>query len=177
MDHYYIQIIREFSTTTLHRCVFLILFLSQQNCTMKDQYFEVHGDTNLLKAVTINIYSITEDNHSSVKSLLYNGVVGKIKAVTEIACVYTLFISNQDSLVNTLKFENVMRNAKDPVNQIYLSEENDEIFISYVGRESDIEERKGFKTRLIPLDLYFEQNNITKESDKTEMKEKFFDKF
>ena len=61
-----------------------------------------------------------------------------MEAKTEVAAVYQIYVSYNDSVVNILKFENIMRNANDHINHLYLTKEKDAIQLQYIGREADL---------------------------------------
>lgn len=144
---------------------------------MDQTEFKVYGNKELLDYSKINIYQQDENGKKQTETLFYLGELKEFKPNDEIAVFYEVYISYKDSLVNTLKFENVMRNANDHVNHIYIQKENDEISVIYIGRESEIETQKGFRTVLIPLNKYLELNHITSEKDKESTKNKFYDMF
>lgn len=94
----------------------------------------------------------------------------------EYAYMHKVYFSYRDSLVGILEFENIYQWANDYINHIYVDKINDTLSIQYIGRESEIDERKGFKsTPAIPLKEYIKSKGITEKDRKAEFKKRFFE--
>ncbi|WP_241280400.1 hypothetical protein [Chryseobacterium cucumeris] len=165
MENLLNQHIKGFSTTIVK--VFLqLLLITTVACTkMNEQTFKVFGKEDILKNTKINIIKIDDRGAKTENTLLFLGKEYDINAETEAVATYELYVSYKDSLVNILKFENVMRNANDHINHIYLNEENNSINVIYIGRESDVVKHHGFMKTLMPKNDFYKANNIS--DDKT----------
>jgi len=147
------------------------------NCNTMEPDFKVIGDTSILQDVKINLEIIRQEeypNNESAIVTLYNK--GKsYRPEIENAYKYKVYFSYKNSSVTVLKFENVMQWANDYINHLYVFKENEVIYIQYIGRKSEIEKRKGFKsTPAISLQDFYEKENITKEEEKQQVNDIFF---
>ncbi len=154
----------------------VILLITTIACKMKNENFNIYGDEELLKNSKINIVEIDDLGNEKTKTLLFLGNKKIVEPKTETSAIYKVYISYKDSLVNVLKFENIMRNANDHINYLYLNKENDLIMLRYVGRESEIETKKGFGIFLLTKEEYYKVNNIEKE-DVKKNNELFFSEY
>ncbi len=143
---------------------------------MSKQDFKVFGDEKLLKNCKVNIVKIDASGTETKKTLLFSGRSQNVKSETETGVIYWVYISYKDSLVNRFEFENIMRNANDYINHIYIEEIDSEIDFKYVGREKDLTDNKGYHQILIPLERYFDGNKIEEKLKKKE-NEMFFNFF
>lgn len=142
---------------------------------MENENFIVFGDENLLKNCKINISKIYSSNKQKTETLLFNGKTNNIK--TDLDAVYKMYFSYNDTLVSTLKMENIFYGASDQINHFYIQKKEDAITVMFVGREADLKKGQGFKTILIPLDEYFKTENIFEDKLKTELKDLFFNEY
>ncbi|WP_271784930.1 hypothetical protein [Aquimarina algiphila] len=140
--------------------------------------FELHGDTMLLQNMKINMLSIKEEKYpnreSKIETLLYDGE--KYKIHNQNIVNYEVYFSYKDSLVGVLKFENVMKWAKDYINHLYVYKDKDSIYLQYIGRETQIQDKKGFMSSpAILLNDFYRKENIVSDKEKEVLKKKFFD--
>ena len=163
--------------TIIAKTTVLSILLINLSCNnMSNQKFKVFGDEVLLKDCKINIFTTDETGFKKANTLLYNGKIFDVKSSEEMGEVYTIYVSYKDSLVNTLEFENIFRNAKDQVNNFYIDKNKNIITIKFIGRESDLKNGQGSEAIFIPWEDYLKTNSIAKEKIK-ENKEVFFDLF
>ncbi len=153
----------------------MLLVINQSCKKMDNQEFKVFGDAELLNNTKITIVEVGDFDSEKIRTLLFFGRRMKLKPETEVGVVYKIYISYKDSVVNVLKFDNVMRNANDHINHLYLEKEKDIINIIYVGRESEIRSKKGFYKILIPVEDFYKQEGIIKNEDKEKAKKLLFD--
>jgi len=148
---------------------------------MNDSNFKIFGDQNLLKDIKINIVETRETRETretgekKVNTLLFLGKKSTIEAETETSVLYTVYVSYKDSLVNSLKFENIMRNSNTYINHLYISKKDDSIILTYIGRESKINE--GVNIVLLPKKEFFRNNNIEKQEEMKDYENLFFDNY
>jgi hypothetical protein len=149
----------------------LLLLNINLNCkkNMDNQYFRIIGSEELLKHCQVNLLKIDERGRETLQTILCKGKLNQVKAENEIGCIYIFYVSYKDSMVNVLKIENIMRNANDHIDYLYLSKERDLIRFQYVGRESEIETKRGFGVFLLPKKEFYKINNI---QDKNEIETK-----
>ncbi len=156
------------------KCFFILLLIITINCRkMDNQNFKLFGNEELLTNSKINIVKIDESGNKNVQTLLFLGKQKNVIVETEVGVVYNVYVSYNDSVFNVLKFENVMRNANDHINHLYMTKENNSIYINYVGREAEIENKKGFGVFLLPKAEYFKLNNIENDDEKKKQNELF----
>lgn len=144
--------------------VLLLIFLTQ--CTTMEPEFKVFGKDELLKDIKINLKVIRQakypDNEYTVKTLLFNGERHMVQL--EHAFIYETYFSYKDEFVGTLSFENIMKNTLDYINHIYVFKLEDKICIQYVGRKSQIENKKGFKSLpAMPIEDFYNLHGIKNE--------------
>lgn len=157
--------------------LFAILLINIITCTTMEPEFKVYGDTKIIQDVKINL-AITRqgeypNNESAIITLYDKGK--KYTPQIKNALAYKVYFSYKESYVTVLKFENVMQWANDYINHLYIYKENDAIYIQYIGRNSDIDPRKGFKSLpLISLNDFYEKENIITEKQKEETRNIFF---
>lgn len=159
------------------KCFFIPLLLTINCRKMDNQNFKLFGDEELLTNSKINIVKINEAGKKNVQTLLFLGKQKDVIAETEVGVVYNVYVSYNDSVFNVLKFENVMRNASDHINHLYMTKENDSIYINYVGRETEIENKKGFGVFLVPKAEYFKLNNIDNDEEIKKQNDLFSDEY
>lgn len=168
-------------TETQHFTKLLILLaivLTVLNCKKMDPEFKIYGDEDLLKDIKINIKFIREyyqrDNESKLVTALYKGK--RYKVQEEYADTYIFYLSYKDSLVAMVEDENIMQYADGYINHLYVKkDENDQIYLFYVGMEADIKRGWGLKTPpVIPLHQFFEKEKITAPSEQEKYTKYFF---
>ncbi len=155
----------------------IILILSFTNCTTMEPEFELYGDTVLLQNMKINMLSIKEEKYpnreSKIETFLYDGE--KYKIQNQNVVNYEVYFSYKDSMVGVLKFENIMKWANDYINHLYVYKEKDTIYIQYIGRETQIKDKKGFISNpAIPLSDFYKKEKIISNVVKEEFEKKFF---
>ena len=178
MEHSLSQHTKECLTTIVKYILFSLILITNLTCNkMNKQNFKVFGEDDLLRNTKINIVETGETGEKIEKTFLFKGEKYDVEAEVETGGVYEVYVSYKDSLVNVLKFENVMRNANDYINHLYLTNTDNKINILYVGRESDIAKKKGFNVFLIALDEYYKIHDITSDNEIKENNILLFEKF
>lgn len=175
MENLLNQHIKGFLTTIVKVFLQLSLITTVACTKMNEQTFKVFGKEDILKNTKINIIKIDDRGTKTENTLLFLGKEYDINAETEVGATYELYVSYKDSLVNILKFENVMRNANDHINHIYLNEENNSINVIYIGRESDVDKHHGFMKTLMPINDFYKANNISDDKTIEKYSQLFFD--
>lgn len=162
---------------TIVKYIFLFILLILMQCKqMESKEFKVFGKEELLKNSKITIIEISDSEPDKVQTLLNLGNVTKLKTENKVSLIYEIYISYKDSLVNVLKYENIMVNANDHINHIYINEEDSMIKVTYFGRESDLKSQEGFSKILLPKKEFFRINNIEKKEDIIKYEKFFFNK-
>jgi len=149
---------------------------------MNNPDFKIFGDKELLKDCKINLklgfQKYKDGKYDDI--YLYKTILnkGEIKEFPYEDYDYIdIYVSKNDSLVSVLRFENIMRNANDYINHLYLKKEHNLIKILYVGRESGIKNEQGIHKILIPLEDFYKQENIKKNEEKEITKKLFFNNY
>lgn len=169
------QHIKGFLTTIVKVFLQLSLITTVACTKMNEQTFKVFGKENIVKNTKINIIKTDDRGAKTENTLLFLGKEYDINAETEVGTNYKIYVSYKDSLVNILKFENIMRNANDHINHIYLNEENNNINVIYIGRESDVAKHHGFMKTLIPKNDFYKANDISDDKMIEKYNQLFFD--
>ena len=158
------------STTNSFYVVFLFLIVvTNLSCNKMDkQKFKVFGEESLLKDCKINIINLTGVKQGIVETLLYKGKIKEISIDDEVGEVYRVYVSYNDSLVTTIKFEDILRNMKNPPDIAFVIQKNDNGFIGIKGTAEGL-------SILTPIDDYFKKNKIDNEETKNKEKKLFFD--
>jgi len=161
----------------IHYLLLIIISFNLINCSTMEPEFKVLGEVAVLQDIKINLEIIRQakypNNESTIVTLYNKGK--KYNPEIEKATAYNIYFSYKEQSVGILKFENVMQWANDYINHLYVSKENDAIYMQYIGRKSEIDKKKGFKSMpAIPLKDFYIKNNIVTDEKKEDQKEKFF---
>ena len=158
-------------------CYLIFLLINLTCIKMNKQNFKVFGKQELLKNSKITIVELGDLNTENTETVLFLGKEKEMEAKTEVAAVYQIYVSYNDSVVNVLKFENIMRNANDHINHLYLTKEKDAIQLQYMGREADLVNKQGPGILLLSKEEFFKINNINTEQEIEKCENLFFNEF
>jgi len=139
-----------------------------------DKRFKVFGEENLLQDCQINLFTFSVTGDKEENTLLNNGKFNQFESKFETPLSYKVYISYKDKHVNVLEFQNKNYGAIDQINHLYVNKKDGVILIMFIGREANIEEKRGLTVALVPIDDYFKSKNITDEKQIQQEKQKFF---
>lgn len=158
MGHLSNQHIKVFLTTIVKYSLLIILI----NCNMKNSDFKVIGNEEIIKDIKINVQKGYKND--TIENLISNNKINNIESSED--GIYIFYISYKGLVINKV-VDDVFYGVSDPAHIFNVEEKDKQIIITYIGRESDVESKKGYKVILLPKEQYFKINNI---SDSEEIK-------
>lgn len=165
--------------TIVKYLLMLTAAFSLTSCTTMEPKFELYGDAVLLQNMKINMLSIKDvkypNSASKIETLLFEGE--KYNVQNNDVMSYEVYFSYKDSLVGVLKFENIMKWANDYINHLYVYKDEGGIYLQYIGRETEIKDKKGFiSLPAMSINEFHEKEKIVSKVKKEQV-ERFFKSF
>lgn len=151
------QLSTSYLMSSIKYIILFIFMMSLLNCNAKKTDFEITGNVELIKDLTINVQK--GDNDKKLENLISDNKINKIMPSEEGYYVY--YISYKNTLVNKI-VDDVFFAAKEPVHVFNIEKADDtNIKVTYMGEKADLKTQKGLSVILISKDAYYKANNIS----------------
>jgi hypothetical protein len=144
---------------------------------MNEQEFKVFGENEVLKNCKINIVKVNEQGVEKKETLLCNGKQYSIKTEDEVGAIYTVYFSYNDSLVNIIKYENILRGTNEEINNFYITKNQSAVLAKLIGKKNNLKIGKGHQVVLMPIVDYFKEQKIESEQDQIRIRILFLDNY
>lgn len=150
----------------------LIINLTYKN--MDKREIKVLGDKELLKECDVNLQFLFQDYQEGkyhytyiCKTILHRGIIRAVPY--EDFDLIEIYVSRKGSMVNVFKFENLLRNMKEPSDIVLILEKNNkgDVIIKCYGLE----------LILIPKEEFYKVNNIENEEEIKRYDQLFFNEY
>jgi hypothetical protein len=138
--------------------------------------FEVYGDSEILKEMIINIWSIYGDPRSrayveKIQTLLYKGRQYALK--NDLAFRYKIFCAYKNKVIK-MEFDNLRPGKATPINHLYISNEHDGIYIMYSGYNGNYPPPPKYGPG-IEFEDYLQKYNIVNKDEQEVLRKQFFE--
>ena len=141
---------------------------------MGKREFKVFGDKELLRECNINLQFLFQDYQEGKyhytyirKTILHQGIIREVPY--EDFDLIEIYVSCKGSMVNVCKFENILRNMKEPPDIVLILEKNNKG--DFIIKCDDLE------LILIPKEEFYKVNNIEKEKEIQKYNQLFFNEY
>ncbi|MCX2765084.1 hypothetical protein OQJ66_20035 [Aquimarina muelleri] len=138
--------------------------------------FKVFGESEVLKNIKINLHLTRQTNPEEeiFFTLLDKGFLSNVD--TQYTFFYKIYFSYKDSSVAVLEFDNIDNKSSDYINHLYISKKNDSLYVQYIGRESQIEDKDTYKkSPMLSLKDWFQKEGVTSQEMKEFYQNMFFE--